>query len=92
MASIFEMCMLIAFGCAWPASIIKSWRARTTVGKSPIFLGAIMFGYLCGITSKIVGHEINYVIIFYIIDFCMVSTDAVLYLRNRRLDRRRVNS
>ena len=89
MQGVLEMCMLIAFGCAWPASIVKSWRARTTTGKSLVFLTVILIGYVCGISSKIVGHDINYILIFYILDFLMVSTDFTLYFRNRRLDRLR---
>lgn len=89
MSGILEMCMLIAFGCAWPASIVKSWRSRTTVGKSPAFLAILLVGYVCGIVSKIAGHEVNYIVIFYAIDFLMVGTDFLIYFRNRRLDQRR---
>ena len=86
MVQILEMFMLIAFGIAWPTSIVKSWRARTTTGKSLLFLIIVLVGYACGITGNIVGG-VNYVIVFYIINFAMVSTDLLLYFRNRRIDR-----
>ena len=43
--------------------------------------------YLCGIAGKIVGHNVTYVMAFYIIDIAMVSTDLALTFRNRALDR-----
>ncbi|MDP4120174.1 MAG: hypothetical protein Q8876_03855 [Bacillota bacterium] len=89
MSSIFEMCMLIAFGFAWPTSIIKSWRIRTAVGKSPMFLVIVLIGYICGIISKFYGNQINYILIFYSINLAMVATDLCLYFRNRALDRKK---
>ncbi|MGN0658478.1 MAG: hypothetical protein ACI4LA_02605 [Emergencia sp.] len=87
MAQIFETMMLICFGCSWPISVVKSWRSRTAKGKSVVFTYAIILGYICGILSKITGGSINYVLILYIINLVMVTTDVVLYYRNRRLDR-----
>ena len=37
MVHLFELCeiaMLLCFGFSWPLSAIKSYRARTTKGKS----------------------------------------------------------
>ncbi len=87
MAQIFEVMMVVSFGVSWPASIAKSLKARTTKGKSLFFLFAIWFGYICGTTSKIIAGNINYVVIFYIINLVMVSIDLMLYFRNLRLDR-----
>jgi uncharacterized membrane protein YczE len=89
MGDFFEMLMVLAFGFAWPTSIIKSWKARTAKGKSLSFLIIIIVGYICGITSKLITNRINYVLIFYIINLVMVSFDLVLYFRNVRLDRER---
>lgn len=64
MAHILEVLMVVSFGFAWPTSIINSLRARTAKGKSPFFLGIILFGYICGIGAKFISRNINYVVIF----------------------------
>lgn len=87
MAQLFETIMLICFGCSWPISVVKSYRARTAKGKSVLFTYAIILGYISGILGKIAGHNINYVLALYVLNLVMVSTDLVLYYRNRRLDR-----
>ena len=85
---ICELIMLICFGLSWPISVVKSIRTRSTKGKSPIFLGAILLGYVAGITGKIVGHNITYVFAFYCLNFAVVTTDIVLYVINRRREKR----
>ena len=75
MAQVFEVLMLIMFGLSWPFNITKSLRSRTAKGKSVCFEMFIIVGYLCGIAGKIVGHNVTYVMAFYIIDIAMVSTD-----------------
>ena len=84
---ILEALMVISFGISWPMSIMKSLRARSAKGKSLPFLLMIEFGYVCGIAGKIAGNNITYVFIFYVLNFCMVGTDILLYFRNRRLDK-----
>jgi len=83
---IFELLMLLSFGAAWPASVHKSYIARTAKGKSLMFLLVIIFGYLCGIINKLINSP-DYVIFFYALNMVMVSADLVIYFRNRRLDR-----
>ena len=83
---ILEILMLVAFGFSWPNNIIVSIKNKSTKGKSLLFLLFIDFGYVCGILSKLFAEEIVvYVLVFYIINFIMVSTDIVLYFyyRNR---------
>ena len=87
MAQILEVIMVLSFGAAWPVSIYKSLKAKTAKGKSPFFLGIIIFGYASGILSKFVGGNINYVVIFYIINLIMVSIDLMIYFRNLKLDK-----
>lgn len=87
MGEIFEAAMVICFGVSWPLSVYKSWKSRTTKGKSLLFECFILFGYLCGIVGKVVTHNITYVFIFYILNTVMVSIDLALYARNARLDR-----
>ncbi len=87
-AELCEILMLISFGFSWPFNALKSYRARTTKGKSLPFLCLIIFGYICGIVSKLTGPGFKwYVMFFYILNITMVSIDLLLYFRNRRLDR-----
>ena len=57
LASIFETLMILSFGVSWPMSIIRSYRSRSTKGKSIFFSCFIAFGYVCGIIAKIMTHH-----------------------------------
>ena len=85
---IFEAGMLLCFGAAWPMNIIKSLRSRTAAGKSVLFQWAILVGYICGITHKLL-YSMDIVLALYILNFLMVATDTILIYRNRRLDKLR---
>ena len=61
MSELLEMIMMICFGVSWPLSIIKSFTARTTTGKSVVFLVCIFTGYICGIASKLMQEKVTYV-------------------------------
>lgn len=89
MAEIFEAFMVILFGISWPINILKSIRSKTAKGKSFIFLILIWVGYVFGVCSKIVSGIITYVFIFYVLNLIMVTTDIILYFRNRQLDSKR---
>ena len=96
MAEILEIIMIVSFGVSWPMNVIKSYKARTTKGKSLAFLLLILFGYVAGITSKCVNEaymasfsEKWYVLFFYVLNFLMVGTDMILYFRNLSLDKKR---
>jgi hypothetical protein len=86
MSSIFELIMLVCFGISWPFSVYKSWKSRSTQGKSLIFLLAIWVGYISGIVHKVFFAP-DYVIVAYIINLCMVSLDLGLFLANRRREK-----
>lgn len=87
---LMEICMIVAFGCSWPMNVIKSYKVRTAKGKSLSFLILILFGYICGITGKLVSPSFRwYVLFFYILNFVMIFMDLLLYFRNRRLDKQR---
>lgn len=95
MAEILETVMIVSFGLSWPMNVVKSYRARTTKGKSIMFLLFILFGYVAGITSKFINPDYManfgskwYVLVFYILNFLMVSADLVLYFRNRAIDKK----
>lgn len=79
--------MIVAFGISWPLNILKSYRSRTAKGKSLPFTLFILFGYLCGITAKILERDFILAFYFYIINIIMVSIDVAFYFRNRQLDR-----
>jgi hypothetical protein len=85
--SIFEALMLLCFGAAWPFSIVKSWKSRSTGGKSPVFLIILLAGYLFGIIHKIL-YSRNFVLGLYILNASMVSIDLGLWIFNKRTERR----
>lgn len=93
MAEFLEILMIVSFGASWPLNVIKSYRARTTKGKSLPFLCLIFFGYIAGITSKLVNTAYMasfaqkwYVMFFYVLNLIMVGIDLLLYVRNKKLD------
>ena len=86
--SIFEIIMLCCFGAAWPASIYRSYKARTARGKSLLFLVVIEIGYVAGMLHK-VFYSFDFVIYLYGVNFAMVFADLILWFRNRRLDKER---
>ncbi len=95
MSEIFEIIMILSFGASWPLNVMKSWKARTAKGKSVSFLCLILFGYIAGITSKLMNEAYMsqfaqkwYVLVFYFLNFIMVAIDLVLYFINRNLDRK----
>ena len=95
MSELFEILMLISFGASWPLNVIKSYRARTTKGKSLAFLCLIIAGYVAGIASKFTNDaymaaigEKWYVLFFYFLNLTMVSADLLMYFRNKRIERR----
>lgn len=86
---LLEILMLVCFGFSWPLNAIKSYRARTTKGKSLPFLLLILTGYVFGIVAKLVNPNGYhwYVMLVYVLNFCFVFTDLLLYIRNYRLDK-----
>ena len=52
----------------------------------------VLFGISCyaiGLAGKLISGSITYVVVVYILDLIMVTTDLILTLRNRRLDKLR---
>lgn len=97
MSELLEIIMIVSFGASWPLNVLKSYRARTTKGKSLPFLCLILFGYIAGIASKLVNEaymaafaEKWYVLFFYCLNFLMVGLDLILYYRNWKLDKQAV--
>ena len=89
MAELFEILMIVSFGISWPLNVIKSYKARTTKGKSLAFLLLIFAGYICGITSKLIAPTFKwYVMFFYVLNLLMVGLDLIIYVRNYNLDKK----
>ena len=93
MSELFEILMIVLFGFSWPANVIKSYKARTTKGKSLMFLILIFSGYLFGIAGKLISDSFDwqakwYVLFFYVLNTVMVGTDLILYARNAKLDKK----
>lgn len=83
----FEVIMLVCFGAAWPVSIYKSYKSRKNSGKSVVFLFIILIGYIAGMIHKLFYNP-DVVIYLYALNFVMVSIDAVLYFRNKKISSR----
>ena len=94
LATVLEIIMIVSFGASWPFNVIKSYKSRTTKGKSLLFLLLIFFGYIAGIVSKAIvlsGDSSKWIVwlatFFYVLNFLMVGTDLLLYVRNKKLDK-----
>ncbi len=95
MSELFEIVMLLCFGASWPLNVVKSFRARTTKGKSLGFLILVETGYIAGIISKFSNAaymaQISakwYVLFFYFLNFTMVGLDIAMYFRNRYIEKK----
>ena len=85
--SIFEIIMLVCFGAAWPVSIVKSIRTKSTGGKSLFFLIIIVVGYAAGIAHKLI-YKPDFVVWLYVLNTVMVLCDMAVWIRNRRMEKR----
>lgn len=86
MIDFLEATMLICFGLSWPLSLYKNIKAKTAKNMSLQFTLLIITGYIAGITSKVISHNINYVLIIYLFNLVIVSANIVVYFINKRLD------
>ena len=46
--AIFEIIMLICFGCSWPVTIFKTVKSKTVKGITPVFYYLVLIGYISG--------------------------------------------
>lgn len=80
MAETLEIIMLLCFGCSWPNNIATTLKNKSHKGKSLAFMILVDIGYLCGIAAKLAAGTFKwYVVFFYALNFCMVTTDMILY-------------
>jgi len=83
---ILEATMLICFGLSWPINTMKAYKARSAKNMSLPFILLIIFGYLAGISAKIMMNQMNYVLVVYFLNLAVVSLNLMVYFRNKRLD------
>jgi len=79
---IFEIVMLLCFGCSWPFAIARTIRTRSVEGLSIWFISLVFIGYLAGILYKLIAH-FDGVIWLYLTNESMILTEIVLYFRYR---------
>ncbi len=87
-SEILEFAMLFIFGFSWPFAIAKTYRAKRVDGKSPLFEMIVILGYLFGIASHLVNGRGLWVIVVYVADILLVSTDLTLYFHYSRKNRK----
>lgn len=75
--SYFEAAMIIMFGIAWPANLLRTFRSKNLEGKSLMSNLFFIIGYLCGIAHKLV-YNFDWVIIFYSLNLLMVVADTAM--------------
>lgn len=98
---LLEALMILFFGLSWPTSVMKSYNSRTAKGKSALFEILIWIGYVFGVTRKILQYK-EYILngkepeflfwfawFFYIFNMACITVDLILYVRNRKLDKKR---
>jgi len=84
---VFEIVMLLCFSAAWPFSIARSLKSKSTQGKSFLFTAVVFVGYVAGIIHK-VNCTFDPIVSLYIFNAVLVLADMALYLRNYSLEKR----
>jgi hypothetical protein len=81
--------MLVCFGASWPFSLHKTWSTKSGEGKSFVFMGLVIIGYIAGVLHKVFYHY-DMVVWLYLLNAVLVSIDLTLscyYLNRRRKTR-----
>ena len=86
MSSMLEATMLICFGLSWPINTMKAYRARSAKNMSLPFIMLIIFGYVAGISAKLMTSQMNYVLAVYFLNLAVVTVNLLVYFRNKHLD------
>lgn len=89
MSEILETIMLICFGLSWPLNLVKNIKCGSAKGMSLPFILLITFGYIAGISSKIMAGRFNYVFAVYILNIVIVALNIVVYFVNLARDRKK---
>lgn len=86
MSEILEASMLICFGLSWPILLIKNVKSHSAKNMNLKFILLIIFGYLAGITAKVMNGCFNYVLLVYLLNFIIVCANLVIYFINKHYD------
>jgi hypothetical protein len=81
-SEVLEFGMIACFGAAWPISIHRSVKSRTTKGKSFVFLLIVLVGYIFGIARKVFMTDYYIAFYAYCFNFMLVAVDSALWLYN----------
>lgn len=76
--SIYELFFFVFTACAWPISIKRMLKSKSTKGKSLIFSGIVLLGYVFGILHKFL-YSLDWVLAVYFLDFALILTDMAVY-------------
>lgn len=82
----FEGVMLVCFGAAWPASILRLIRTKKTHGKSLSFLFLILTGYIAGIVFELTSRNSDVKYLYYL-NTLMVLIEISLLLAFRAAEK-----
>jgi hypothetical protein len=80
--SIFELFFFVFIACAWPISIARMLKRKSTKGKSLIFSGVVLLGYVFGILHKFL-YSPDWVLAVYFLDFALVAADIIVFFHVR---------
>ena len=83
---ILEATMLVCFGLSWPINTMKAYKARSAKNMSLPFILLIIFGYVAGISAKLLMNQTNYVLVVYFVNLAVVTLNLAVYFRNKKLD------
>ena len=88
--SIWEIIMVLCFGCSWPFAIFKTIRVKNPAGKSYLFMSLIIIGYVAGCIHKLI-YNLDATIWLYVLNTVLVAIDLVLCLYYQyRLSRKKL--
>ena len=83
MSQLLETLMLVCFGFSWPMSVYKNIKAGTAKSMSLPFILLIVGG----LSAKLISHNYSYVLIVYVLNLAIVSTNIVVYFSNLKRDK-----
>lgn len=81
--SVYELFFFVFVAFAWPISITRMIRRKSTRGKSLFFSAVVLLGYVFGIVHKLL-YSPDWVIFVYILDFVLVAADIAVFLYVRK--------
>ena len=81
--SIFELFFFLFIACAWPISISRMLRKKSTKGKSLLFSCIILLGYVFGVIHKFL-YDMNFVVFVYFLNIALVLTDIIVFLYTKK--------